>query len=85
MQSAETHDLIEHRVPLVSIAEQEHLVSELRRVEHSTPAEQMKVVKWAMQYADHYYLTRRGEMRRVFPKGRLLRAKVRRHHAANQS
>lgn len=76
----------EHKVPLVSIAEQEHIVSELRRVSEASAQEQMTVINWAMQYRDHYFLTAQGSLRRVFPKGKLLRVKARttRSRHANQ-
>jgi hypothetical protein len=78
-------DWTEHRVPLITIAEQEHIVAELRRVEYATVQEQMQVVNWASQYHDYYYMTPSGSLRRVFPKGKLLRVKTRRHHASSQS
>lgn len=68
---------------LVSIAEQEHMVSELSRVLQAPADEQMQVLNWAMQYADAYYMDAHGALRRVFPKGKLL--KPRRRHAVSES
>lgn len=72
---------------LLSVAEQQHIVAELQRALASgDPKEQMRVVTWASQYADYYFKTGRGNLQRVFPKGKLLLPKLTRsHHATSQS
>ena len=66
-------------VSVISVEQQQRVVAELRRVEHGTVAEQMAVVDWASQYANSYYRTARGELRKVFPNAK----KLRRAHAGS--
>ena len=60
-------------VRIVTVAEMANMAAELRRVSApGVPAlEKAQVVNWAMTYSDAYFRTRKGNLRRVFPKGRL--------------
>ena len=60
-------------VRIVTVADMANIAAELRRV--SAPGvsavEKAQVVNWAMTYSDAYFRTRKGNLRRVLPKGRL--------------
>lgn len=60
------------RVRVISTAEMQAILAELKRVENGTAAEQAPVVQWASQYADAYYRTAKGALRRVFPQAKKL-------------
>jgi hypothetical protein len=59
-------------VKIISLDNMRDIAAELERV--AAPATsshaRAQVLAWAMQYAGAYYRTARGELRRVFPKGR---------------
>jgi len=59
-------------VKVISLEEMANIGEELKRVSEpgTPPAAQAQVLAWAMTYAGAYYRTRRGELRRVFPKGK---------------
>jgi hypothetical protein len=58
-------------VRIFSIAEMQQVRAELERVSTSKdPIEQAAVVGWAMGFANSYFRTERGNLIRMFPKGR---------------
>lgn len=64
-----------NHVKVISVEQMRAVVAELKRVEHGTPEEQAQVVAWASDYADCYFRTATGSLRRVFPQGKLLAAR----------
>lgn len=57
---------------IVSTADLERIRLELERVSKpgTDPIEKASVITWAMSYSSSYFRTARGNLRRVFPKGR---------------
>ena len=57
-------------VQIITTAEMENIREELQRVakQGTDPVEQASVVTWALQYANAYFKTPQGSLRRAFPK-----------------
>ena len=64
-----------NHVKVIGVEQMRAVLAELRRVEHGSAQEQAQVVGWASDYADCYFRTAAGSLRRVFPKGKLLAAR----------
>lgn len=59
-------------VRIISVEEMANVAAELERASApgTPPLEVTQVLAWAMTYADAYFRTPTGQLRRVFPKGR---------------
>jgi hypothetical protein len=57
---------------IVSTADLERIRLELERVSKpgTDPIERASVITWALSYSASYFRTARGNLRRVFPKGK---------------
>jgi hypothetical protein len=71
-------------VRVISVEQQQQIAIELNAALGKSPQEQAVVIAWAAEYADCYYYTAAGALRRVLPNAKLLQRKVRKH-ASGQS